>query len=213
VSVVAASYADVFGAALNGEPCELVGSRRAVPLPVASWTRAADSSDRVVLTHCEGPTLDVGCGPGRMAEHLTRSGRAALGIDLAPEAVRQARARGVAALVRDVFDHVPGEGRWSTVLLADGNIGIGGDPRRLLARSAQLLAPGGRVVVDLAPPGTGIETGELRLRIAGAESEPFVWSRVAADRVGVVSAGLGLSVGRTVRHQDRWFAVLVKDAS
>jgi hypothetical protein len=148
-----------------------------------------------------------------MAEHLTRSGRAALGIDLAIEAVRQARARGVAALVRDVFDHVPGEGRWSTVLLADGNIGIGGDPRRLLARSAQLLAPGGRVVVDLAPPGTGVETAELRLRIAGTESEPFAWSRVAADRVGVVSAGLGLSVARTVQHRDRWFAALVKDAS
>jgi hypothetical protein len=98
------------------------------------------------------------------------------------------------------------------VLLADGNVGIGGDPRRLLGRAAALLAPGGRVVVDLEPPGSGVETRRLHLRTATGLSEAFAWSTVAADRVGVVCAGLGLSVRRVEDHDGRWFAVLAKDA-
>lgn len=212
MSTLAEPLAEVYSAALRGERCQVVGRAGTVPLPVATWARPADLADRAVLAQCVGPTLDVGCGPGRMTEHLTRSGYAALGIDVVTEAVRQARSRGVAALLRDVFDHVPGEGRWASVLLADGNVGIGGDPRRLLARCAVLLEPGGRVVVDLAAPGSGIETRRLHLRIASAESEPFAWSTVAADRIGVVCAGLGLAVERVGHLEGRWFATLVKDA-
>jgi SAM-dependent methyltransferase len=210
MSTSAEPLTDVYSAALRGERCQVLGRRGAAPLPVASWVRPADLADRAVLAHCVGPTLDVGCGPGRMTEHLTRSGHAALGIDIVPEAVRQTRARGAAALLRDVYDHVPGEGRWATVLLADGNVGIGGDPRRLLARTATLLEPGGRVVADLAPPGSGVETRRLRLRTASWESEPFVWSSVAADRIGVVCAGLDLIVERVLHRDGRWFASLVK---
>jgi len=211
MSVLAEPFSDVYTAALRGEHCHVIGGSGVVPLPVEAWTRPADHADRAVLAHCDGPTLDVGCGPGRMAEHLNRSGRAALGIDLVAEAVFQARARGVAALLRDVYEPLPGEGRWSTVLLADGNVGIGGDPRRLFARVADVLAPGGRVVVDLAPPGTGVTTRLLRLRTASARSQPFSWSTVAADRVGVTCGGLGLSVTLVEEYQGRWFAVLVKD--
>jgi len=205
------SLAEVYGAALRGEHCHVVDALGAAPLPVSTWRGSADHADRALLAHCDGPTLDVGCGPGRMAEHLMRSGRAVLGIDVVAEAVRQTRARGVAALVRDVYDHLPGEGRWSSVLLADGNIGIGGDPRRLLSRTASLLAPGGRVVVDLAPPGNGIETRRLRLRTAAAQSRSFDWTTVAADRIGMLSSGTRLSVSVLDEYDGRWFAVLVKD--
>ena len=43
---------------------------------------------------------------------------------------------------RDVFARVPGEGRWVRMLVADGNVGIGGDPAMLLARTARLLSVG-----------------------------------------------------------------------
>ena len=43
------------------------------------------------------------------------------------------------ALRRDVFEPLPGTGRWQTVLLADGNVGLGGDPLRVLRRAAELL--------------------------------------------------------------------------
>jgi len=48
----------------------------------------------------------------------------ALGIDQSATAVDLARRSGAPALRRDVFGPLPGAGRWSTVLLADGNVGM-----------------------------------------------------------------------------------------
>ncbi len=50
-----------------------------------------------------------------------------------------ARSCGALALHRDVFATVPGTGDGGRgSLLADGNIGIGGDPDALLSRVAEL---------------------------------------------------------------------------
>ncbi len=49
-----------------------------------------------------------------------------------------------------MFDPVPGEGQWHWALLADGSIGIGGDPVRLLRRVAELVGPGGRALVEVS---------------------------------------------------------------
>jgi hypothetical protein len=57
-----------------------------------------------------------------------------LGVDVSPAAVARAKGAGGAVLRRSVFDRLPAEGRWGTALLADGNIGIGGDPHALLRR-------------------------------------------------------------------------------
>jgi len=48
-----------------------------------------------------------------------------------------------------------GGGRWAHVLLADGNVGIGGDVVALLRRCAELVRPGGTVVVEVERPGAG----------------------------------------------------------
>ncbi|MCW2784553.1 MAG: methyltransferase protein [Marmoricola sp.] len=207
----AASFTEVFSSALRGEHCQIVAPGLVQQLPVASWTRSASRGDRAVLLHCVGPTLDIGCGPGRMTQYLAETGHAVLGIDVVPEAVFQTRDRGVAALLRNVFEPIPGEGRWQTALLADGNIGIGGNPRALLARAAALLAPGGRVVVDLAPPGDGVRTRTIRLETRSWRSHPFPWAVVSADAIGTLVVGLGLMVSSVECHDDRWFAVLVKD--
>ncbi len=202
-------FAHVFAQALRGHDCHLVGlDEGPVPLPVNTWRGRADASDRAVLSYCVGNTLDVGCGPGRMSARLIQNGHCVLGIDVVPEAVRQARERGVPALRRDVFAPLPGEGRWDTVLLADGNIGIGGDPVALLARAVELVAPDGRVVVDLAPPGAGLRTDSLTIRTARASTRTFRWSTVSADAVGSVAAAAGLPVCRVHAVARRWFAVL-----
>ena len=201
----------LFAAALRGDNVHLVDeTSRSRPLAVLRWT-TTDSSDRFVLESCEGPTLDVGCGPGRMTSGLAELGTVTLGIDVVPEAIQQTRARGAQALLRDVFAEVPGHGRWSTVLLADGNIGIGGDPKRLLARVADLLAPGGRVVVDLAPPGRASNVREIRLSGGGLVSHPFPWAMVSVDAIEELAAAAGLTVLRTHDYEGRWFAVLSKD--
>ncbi|MEU8662357.1 class I SAM-dependent methyltransferase, partial [Actinoplanes philippinensis] len=115
-----------------------------------AWCRDVIAGDATLLERCTGPTLDVGCGPGRLTGALTEAGRPALGIDISAAAVRLARERGAVALQRDVFDPVPGTGRWRHLLLADGNIGIGGDPHRLLLRCGELLGPGGRLHAEVA---------------------------------------------------------------
>src|SRR5262249_61088585 len=84
-------------------------------------------------------------------------------LDITPSGADLARSSGALVMLRDVFDRVPGTGRWTTVLLADGNIGIGGDPAALLRRVAELLAPQGRAIVELEPPGSPLRREHVRL--------------------------------------------------
>ncbi len=178
------------------------------PLALHSWDRPVDAADEAVLAHCLGPTIDIGCGPGRMSAHLARQGRLVLGVDVVRDAVTQAVERGATALHRDVFAPLPGEGRWRTALLADGNIGIGGDPVALLRRIAGVIAEDGRAVVDLSPPGTGLETGWVRLETERGTSRPLQWAWVGADEIAGLAAEAGLSLVGTYDHDGRWFAVL-----
>ena len=131
-----------------------------------------------------------------------------LGIDVVHEAVGQALVRGVLALRRDVFDKLPGEGRWHTALLADGNVGIGGDPVALLSRMRQLIDPRGRVVVELAEPGVRSASVWARLECDGTRSRPFRWAVLAADDIDPVAEQAGLAVEATYAIGDRWVAVL-----
>jgi SAM-dependent methyltransferase len=200
----------VFATAFRGQPCVLAG-RGVVRLdvPAHAWS-GGRYGDLAVLDLCVGATLDVGCGPGRMTQLLAERGGIVLGIDVVPEAIWQTRDRGVSALLRNVFDRVPAEGRWETVLLADGNLGIGGDPVRLLRRISQVLAARGRVVADVAPPGTGLRAGEVRLSAGGLTSVPFPWAVVGADAIPAVAADAGF-VAETIELDGRWVAVLQAD--
>jgi SAM-dependent methyltransferase len=206
---VEASFTHVFVSALRGAPTTVswVGEEPRV-LPVASWTRPADEVDLMMVGLCEGPTIDIGCGPGRLTEALAAAGHPALGIDVVEVAVELARERGVAAVRRDVFDRVPGEGRWGSALLADGNIGIGGDPVALLQRVRAVLDPAGRVVAEVAGPGVGSVQGWAVLEGGAHRSRPFRWAVVGLDDVPLIAAEAGLVVQRTQRYADRWVVVL-----
>lgn len=202
---------DVLAEAMSGRPCTMtgLGATRA-SVPVGRWCGEVDHSDRQVLAHCTSATIDLGCGPGRMAAQLAREGVAVLGVDLAPAAVTRARARGVETLEGDVFDPLPDEGRWACALLADGNIGIGGDPARLLRRVRDLLVPGGRVVVDLAAPGLGLVVGSVRLTVDERTSHRFPWAVLGADAIDDVAEEADLRVRGLHEYAGRWCAVLVQ---
>ena len=113
---------------------------RALPLQVERWCGPADMTDEELLRRCQGPVLDIGCGPGRLTIALAERGIPVLGVDVSRIAVARVREAGACAIRRSVFDPLPGQGRWATALLADGNIGIGGYPDELLRRCARLLA-------------------------------------------------------------------------
>lgn len=178
------------------------------PVDVAAWCRSFLPGDRGLLDRCAGPTLDVGCGPGRLTGELLGRGRPALGVDISAAAVAIARRRGVTALRRDVFDPLPGHGRWTHVLLADGNIGIGGDPHRLLRRAHRLLAPGGRLHTELAPPGTPAWSGTATVQTGAGHSSPLPWASVPLDDLTAVAAATAMRVLDTWTEAGRWFGTL-----
>jgi SAM-dependent methyltransferase len=203
----------LLGHALGGRCCRVVDEHGAVlPLPTTRWLADARPDDEGLLEQCDAATLDVGCGPGRLTAALAARGVPALGIDVAAVAVAMARRRGAAVLRRDVFGPLPREGRWPRVLLADGNVGIGGDPRRLLRRVAGLLAPGGRGVVEVAAPGRGLLCRRIRLEVDGPHgrrsSAWFPWAVLGADSVGAVAESAGLR-SRGVRERDGRFVALL----
>ncbi|MFF1542647.1 class I SAM-dependent methyltransferase [Streptomyces sp. NPDC058291] len=165
-------------------------------LDVERFCAAPDAADTDVLHRCTGPVLDVGCGPGRLVAALAARGMTALGVDVSPAAVARTRRQGGAALRRSVFERLPREGRWGTVLLMDGNVGIGGDPAVLLTRLRELLRPGGRLLVEAARHDVD-ERLIVRVEDAdGRHGRPFPWARVgatallhAADATGWILTG------------------------
>ena len=181
-------------------------------LAAADWHAPATPSERSLIQALEGPVLDLGCGPGRLVEAAAELGFAALGVDASPLAVAAARDRGLAVLLRSVFDPLPGEGRWGSVLLIDGNVGIGGDPTELLGRARTLLAPTGTVVVEVEPPGVTSSVGDARLERCGETSDWFPWAWVGADDIDLFAAPIGLRRRSWWTADGRWFALLVRSS-
>jgi SAM-dependent methyltransferase len=172
------------------------------------WVGSADAVDERALRDLQGPVLDVGCGPGRHLHALARRGIFGLGVDLSSVAVGMARGAGSRAIVASIFDELPQSGEWRSALLLDGNIGIGGDPTRLLHRVGELLAPGGQIVVELAAPGMRSGSMTMRLEIDDTISSWFPWAEVAATEISALAGGAGLHVLNRWHAQDRWFADL-----
>lgn len=174
-------------------------------LDVAKYAAAPDATDIALLDRCTGPTLDIGCGPGRLAAELARRGVPSLGVDVTPVALLIARAAGATALRRSVFDRLPGEGRWPHALLIDGNIGIGGDPAALLARIRALLLPrGGELLVE-----TSVDERDDRHSLRfGEHGTPVPWASLGASALRALAEPLGYQPTTTWTSAGRSFTVL-----
>ena len=205
----------LFDAALSGASVEVriehsrqAGYVRSGAVDTAAWSRLS-AADEVVVSRCEGPVLDLGCGPGRFVEALACRGVPALGVDLSREAVVQTRLRGACALVRDVHERLPGEGRWGTVLLADGNIGIGGDPFALLRRCRDVLRPGALALVEASPePSHDVRTTVTLHGPGGRRSIPVPWAVLGTPALVRVAAAAGFVAVEDWRVGGRAFVML-----
>lgn len=182
------------------------------PLALERYLGPADATDVSLLEGIRGPVLDVGCGPGRLLHALAARGVFALGVDLSSAAVALAREGGARAIVGSIFDELPGAGSWRTALLLDGNIGIGGEPVRLLERVGSLLASGGELLVELDRPGSRSGQLQARLETPVAKSAWFAWARVAFEGIEPVAHAAAFAVAHRWRAGDRWFARLRVDA-
>lgn len=185
--------------ALAGERCWVRHRHGEVrSLPVERWLgghRADETFDRAVLQLCVGPVIDVGCGPGRLVARLAGTGVHALGVDQSASAVELARRRGAPAVQCDIFNALPAMGLWRTALLVDGNVGIGGDPHRLLKRVRELLSIDGHCVVEFDTRVTGIRTTPVRLESADHIGPWFRWATVGLDSADQLARDCGFEVG------------------
>jgi SAM-dependent methyltransferase len=191
------------GALRSAQQLSLVSADgRVLPLAIQRYLDDADAADDTVLGRCVAPVLDVGCGPGRIVHALAASGLPALGVDIAEVAVALTVERGAQALSRDVFQRLPGEGRWPTVLVLDGNIGIGGDVTALLRRLAALLAATGAVIAEAsaAEPGTHDVMTVRFSDGSGAVGPDFEWAVISVDQLVSHANAAGLVAS------DQWSA-------
>lgn len=97
-----------------------------------------------------------------------------------------------------------------TVLLADGNVGSGGDAVRLLSRARDLLGVEGALLVETSAPGS--PSGPVRLCLEDdlGTSEEFPWALLAEDDVPPVVREAGLRPAGFWEEVGRWFAALVR---
>lgn len=107
----------------------------------------------------------------------------------------------------DVFVDLPEPIRWQHVLLADGNIGLGGRPVQLLERIARILVPGGTALVELSERGELSIYENVQLQVGDQATIPVLWATVGFEGIDAVAVAAGLIVtevrpvaGRYVAH-------------
>ncbi|GAB3410522.1 class I SAM-dependent methyltransferase [Schumannella luteola] len=177
-----------------------------ISIDAARWLGLATDADLSVLDHAAAPLLDIGCGPGRMVRAAADRAVAALGIDVSDDAVAMTSADGTPALRRSVFERLPLEGAWGTILLMDGNVGIGGDPLALMRRCHDLLAAGGSVIVEADADAWLHETAVfIAVGDDGSESGPFPWARVGHSALRDLLGEAGLRLESEWQDGGRYF--------
>ncbi|MET1053629.1 MAG: methyltransferase domain-containing protein [Mycetocola sp.] len=178
---------------------------------ISRWNAEADATDLSVLEAMSGPWLDIGCGPGRMVRAAMDRGVDAMGIDVSETAVEMANRAGLNVVLGSVFDPMPSEGLWRGALLADGNIGIGGDVAAMLRRCHELLADDGVLVVEVHsdPEMDRVYSARL-LDTDGGKSASFPWAEIGLNRLIDHAIESGLSVSQVWELDGRTFCRFAK---
>lgn len=111
--------------------------------------------ERDAIANATGAVLDLGAGAGRHSLYLQGLGHRVTAVDASLGCVSVCRAQGVADVRLADINEMRPDGRWDTVLLMCGNLGLGGDwdpTRRLLRVLVGMTRPGGCLIGDSVDP-------------------------------------------------------------
>ncbi len=144
-----------------------------------------------------GPVLGLGEGQGRNAVYLAGLGHAVTAVDQSAVGLTRARelatSRGVAltTVVADLADFDPGPGPWSGIVSIFCHV-PSALRRRLYPRCAEVLAPGGVLILESYTP-------DQLVQGTGGPKEPDLLSTLAELRE--LLPGLDLEVGREAMRE------------
>jgi ubiquinone/menaquinone biosynthesis C-methylase UbiE len=182
-------------------------TRQAVPFSEAQAIRNQEALDFIVRMAEAGPadtSLDVACGPGLLASAFARVVRHAVGIDLTPAMLEQARKTQAAQRLKNVTWQ---RGDVNSLPYPDAHFSIVSsrfafhhllDPVAALKEMKRVCKPGGRVVVaDMAPAPEKADAmnAEERLR------DPSHVRGMPEDELRSLFAQAGLPAPRVERYR------------
>jgi SAM-dependent methyltransferase len=139
--------------------------------------------------HLGQRVLDIGCGEGHLVAALCRAGYAAEGVDLTPDLVARAAARGVKVALCDALDYVRREGnRFDTFLMLDFVEHI---PFEQFAAILAAVPRGGRCIIQ-TPNTNSIIGHQFYLQVPGHVTplSPFVLQKML-ERAGMKTLATG----------------------
>ena len=156
----------------------------------ARWDRLAAAGQTVhgeaelIASLAPGPTLDAGCGTGRVAIELARRGIEVVGVDLDADMIALARRKApqLSWVVADLATMQLGR-RFETAVMA-GNVMLFARPAdhdRIVGTLARHLVPGGRLVngCTVEPDGLDLDTydGMCRSHGLALDARWATWDR------------------------------------
>lgn len=190
--------------------------------------------EQQAMDFVRGRILDVGCGAGRVMLYLRDKGYEIMGIDSSPAAIETCRLRGLSDVhVMSMENLSPDLGRFDSVLLLGGNLGLLGDPQRagdVLHRLHDQTTPQGRIIGASRDRTTSSDpdvkdyvrrnlqagrfSGQSRIRIRyRTYVTPFFdFIRLTPDELDRLLGGTGWVVNQILRQDDLYVAVIDKES-